>query len=166
MAMLDASLSSHLAQVVALPIVWSKFLAAMPAEQRPALLAELAPVPEAPRDLVVAATVTIDFRESLLALPARDRQSALTDRLCREVSAVLGVRDPDDLEWHAGLMEQGMDSLMAVDLSGRLARAFGVSLPSTFAFDHPTLAALSRYLLGQLLPPEVPAMTTTTGALW
>jgi myxalamid-type polyketide synthase MxaB len=166
MTMLDASLSSHLAQVVAVPIVWSKFLAAMPVEQRPALFAELAPVPEAPRDLVVAATVTIDFRESLLALPARDRPSALTDRLRREVSAVLGVRDPDDLEWHAGLMEQGMDSLMAVDLSGRLARALGVALPSTFAFDHPTLAALSRHLLGQLLPPEVPevpAMTATTG---
>jgi NAD(P)-dependent dehydrogenase (short-subunit alcohol dehydrogenase family)/acyl carrier protein len=163
MTMLDASLSSHLAQVVALPIVWSRFLAAIPAEQQPALFAELAPVPEAPRDLVVAATVTIDFRESLLALPARDRPSALTDRLRREVSAVLGVRDPDDLELHAGLMEQGMDSLMAVDLSGRLARALGVALPSTFAFDHPTLAALSRHLLGQLLPPEVPAMTATTG---
>ena len=102
---------------------------------------------------------------SLAAMTSRDRLPALTERLRREAAAVLGASDPDDLELNAGLMEQGMDSLMAVDLSGRLGRVFGVSLPSTFAFDHPTLNALARHLLGQLQPtvddvPESPRVTT------
>jgi len=167
MGMLEASLASGMAQVAALPIDWDRFIGALPAGTVPSLLSELSAVSassthDRPPSMDA---VSDDFRESLAAMPSRDRLPALTERLRKEAAAVLGASDPDDLELNAGLMEQGMDSLMAVDLSGRLGRVFGVSLPSTFAFDHPTLNALARHLLGQLQPtvddvPESPRATT------
>ena len=140
------------------------------------LAASLGEVPALIRELVSAAPVfphalesgaaevaAASFADTLRALPSRDRLPALTDRLRREAAAVLGAASAEDLELNAGLMEQGMDSLMAVDLSGRLGRALGVSLPSTFAFDHPTLTALAKHLLLQLAPPE--ASTSPASAL-
>jgi pyruvate/2-oxoglutarate dehydrogenase complex dihydrolipoamide acyltransferase (E2) component len=50
------------------------------------------------------------------------------------------------------LRELGLDSLMAVELRNALGRRAGVTLPSTLAFDHPTSAAIAKYLLD-----EVPA---------
>jgi hypothetical protein len=59
-----------------------------------------------------------------------------------------------------------MDSLMAVELATRLGRLLDTSLPSTFAFDHPTLGALAQHLLAEAVPAEaaVPDVNETTGA--
>jgi hypothetical protein len=63
-------------------------------------------------------------------------------------------------------MELGMDSLMAVELSGRLGRLLGVSLPTTFAFEYPTLATLAAHLLATIVEEEEagsqPAMPVAT----
>ena len=45
----------------------------------------------------------------------------------------------------------GMDSLMAVELKGRLERSLGVPLPSTLTFNYPTIKALTDYLLSEAL---------------
>jgi acyl carrier protein len=89
-------------------------------------------------------------------LSPKQRLEQLTRRMVDEAAAVLGV-GADDIDVRSGLTEQGMDSLMAVELANRLGKLAGVSLPSTFAFDHPTLAALAEHLLVQLLPPEEPS---------
>ncbi len=49
-----------------------------------------------------------------------------------------------------GYVDQGFDSLMAVELRGRLEREFGLSLPATLTFDHPTVRATSKWLLSEL----------------
>jgi len=48
------------------------------------------------------------------------------------------------------LMQAGMDSLGAVELRNALNSAFGVDLPPTVTFDHPTIAALAGFIVANL----------------
>jgi hypothetical protein len=43
----------------------------------------------------------------------------------------------------------GMDSLMAVELRNRLKTAIGVSLPTTMAFEYPTIESLADFLISE-----------------
>ena len=56
-----------------------------------------------------------------------------------------------ELKLDQGLTDMGMDSLMAVEISNRLKRSLGCSLPSTLAFEYPTLEALTDYLAMEVL---------------
>ena len=64
---------------------------------------------------------------------------------CR-VHAALGPQVLDSQP----LTEAGLDSLAAVELRNELADAFGVDLPATAMFDHPTVAALAAFVAAQL----------------
>lgn len=58
----------------------------------------------------------------------------------------------------------GVDSLTGVELSYELEEAFGVPLPPVVAWNHPTPAALSRYLAEQALGVGREAETPQSGA--
>jgi NADPH:quinone reductase-like Zn-dependent oxidoreductase/acyl carrier protein len=162
--LLEGAIRAGRARVAAIPMDWARYLGALGADGIPPLLRELAPsgatssarpdaapTGDAARDGSISANVVVhSVADEIAALPVRERLVALTDRLRRETAAVMGIQHPEDLELALGFMEQGMDSLMSVELSGRVGRLLGVSLPTTFAFEHPTLNALSRHLLGEL----------------
>ena len=59
------------------------------------------------------------------------------------------------------IMEAGLDSMGALELRTSLQARFGLDLPATLTFDYPTIAALSRFLSGQLVPPSAPAIVRT-----
>ena len=44
----------------------------------------------------------------------------------------------------------GLDSLMAVELRNRLQSSVGRPLPSTLAFDHPTVASIADFIASEL----------------
>jgi acyl carrier protein len=77
-----------------------------------------------------------------------------------EAAAVLALRI-DEIDPDRGLFEMGMDSLMSVELKTRLERRFSRKLPSTLAFNYPTVSALARFLSEPLspavMPPAIPA---------
>ena len=49
--------------------------------------------------------------------------------------------------WQAGL-----DSLAAVELRNSLAARFGLDLPATLLFDHPSMTAIAGFLATQMAP--------------
>jgi acyl transferase domain-containing protein/NAD(P)-dependent dehydrogenase (short-subunit alcohol dehydrogenase family)/acyl carrier protein len=84
------------------------------------------------------------------ASPAR-RRDILIAHLRSQVGDILGFNPSREIALEQGLFDMGMDSLMAVELKGRLERSLGVSLPATFTFNYPTINALTNYLLSDIL---------------
>jgi hypothetical protein len=93
----------------------------------------------------------VSFADSLRAAPAAARPGLVMAFVRERALKVLGLPPAFLLDAHAGLRDVGLDSLMAVELRNVLQAAVGQPLPATLAFDHPTVAALARYLLSDVL---------------
>jgi len=148
---LDDAVASGLPWLAALPMDWPRFFASL--DHLPPLLSRLSAGPGRGRGATAGADapgVAEAFVDELDPLPPLQRSRMLRGRLAAEVAAVLGMADPAELEPKRGFAEQGMDSLMAVELAGRIGALCAIDLPSTFLFDQPTLDALTTFLLEEL----------------
>jgi SAM-dependent methyltransferase/acyl carrier protein/NADP-dependent 3-hydroxy acid dehydrogenase YdfG len=97
------------------------------------------------------------------AAPGESR-NLLVAHIRSEVAQVLGM-DPDrPIDVHRGLFELGMDSLMSIELKGRLEASVGQSLPSTLVFNYPTVNDLAAYLATNVLRAEAAASGTAAVA--
>ncbi|WP_394848508.1 SDR family NAD(P)-dependent oxidoreductase [Pendulispora brunnea] len=103
------------------------------------------------------------LKQRLAPLSEAERGRVLLDLVHREVATVFGLTTPKSVEPHRPLQELGLDSLLAIELTNRLAAASGVRLPATLVFDHPTPAALVARLKEETAPdasePSAPAFT-------
>ncbi|MGX4653559.1 SDR family NAD(P)-dependent oxidoreductase [Micromonospora sp. SCSIO 07396] len=86
----------------------------------------------------------------LAALSVTERDRVVADLVRTRLAGVLGHADAVALVAERPLQELGLDSLTAVELRNQLAAATGLTLPTTLAFDHPSVGALTRYLLDRL----------------
>ncbi|WP_448332890.1 type I polyketide synthase [Streptomyces sp. DSM 41534] len=75
------------------------------------------------------------------------RGKILADLVQREVSAILGHLSPDQIGSDLSFFDLGFDSLTAVELANRLSALTGLRIPSTFAFDCPTVDLAVEALL-------------------
>jgi acyl transferase domain-containing protein len=69
----------------------------------------------------------------------------LLDHIREETARLLGLPF-DEVEPELGFFQLGVDSMLAVQLRGRLETTFGRPLSTMLLFDHPTPAQLARYL--------------------
>jgi acyl carrier protein len=65
------------------------------------------------------------------------------------------------------LMDLGVDSLMAMEVRNSLTKGLQLDtkLPATLVFDHPTVEAIARYLLDEVLDLEGAAATIAVPAV-
>ncbi|PRY34877.1 type I polyketide synthase [Umezawaea tangerina] len=116
-------------------------------------------LPDVYRDLVPRARRSpvpgISLRQRLDTTAEQDRDQVLLDFVRDQIGLVLAHPSPRAIDAGRGLLDLGFDSLTAVELRNRLTSATGLGLPTTLVFDHPTAAALTKHLRGQLAGREV-----------
>jgi len=98
--------------------------------------------------------------------PAAQRLSVITDFITASAARVLGLEGGQALDVDLPLIEQGFDSLMAVELRNRLGKGIGASLPVALTFNHPTIRDLADYLEDQTSQeqPRQPTVASATTA--
>ncbi|HEV2637106.1 MAG TPA: SDR family NAD(P)-dependent oxidoreductase [Actinocrinis sp.] len=125
---------------------------------RAVLVAELTGEPAAPVAPAANGTGSAAaagwLRDELLSTAPEERTAELTAAVRNLVATVLGAGDVSDDT--SGFADLGLDSIMAIDLRTRLARALGLDLPATVAFDYPTVRTLTAYVGDRLFPAAEP----------
>ncbi|MCP5170255.1 MAG: AMP-binding protein [Hahellaceae bacterium] len=108
--------------------------------------------------LKAAKVVKRGLKEQLAVLPENRRQRLLQDFLRRIVSKALSI-DSDSLDKSRALMEYGMDSLVAMEILGRIRFALDVELSIVKLQDGVNLLSLSDMVDARLssLPSASPA---------
>ncbi|WP_394832460.1 type I polyketide synthase [Pendulispora rubella] len=89
----------------------------------------------------------------LAATPAGQRAKVLYGHVRAVVLSAMGMHPGTDVRPDQGLVELGLDSLLAVTIANRFSRDLAQRLPKTLIYDHPTLQRLTEHLLGVLFPP-------------
>ncbi|MBL8830151.1 MAG: type I polyketide synthase, partial [Planctomycetaceae bacterium] len=178
-ALLERLITGDTTQAAVMPIEWSRFLrynrftpyyeliATRPVENMPSAASTVSPNKPAPQPTPQSAPIAAPaggIVARLGALAASERLGGMIDFLRTEIAAVLGF-EPSAISPRGRLFDLGMDSLTAVELLNRLKRALNVELPTTLAFDYPTVEALATFLLDRLTldtaaPPSAHAPDT------
>ncbi|MFF4716516.1 SDR family NAD(P)-dependent oxidoreductase [Streptomyces eurythermus] len=85
----------------------------------------------------------------LAGLSAGEQEKVLLEAVQAHSAAALGRGAAGDIVVERTFKEQGFESLTNVELRNRLNTAFGLRLPSSVAYDHPTPFALARHIRAQ-----------------
>jgi NAD(P)-dependent dehydrogenase (short-subunit alcohol dehydrogenase family)/acyl carrier protein len=94
---------------------------------------------------------TAQWLKRLDGTAPEDRRELVSNLIAGEARRILGFHAEDQLDLDRGLFELGMDSLMSVQLKGRLEESIGCALPATLTFTYPTVHALTDFLLSKVL---------------
>ncbi len=87
----------------------------------------------------------------LAALPEARRAEEVRAAVQADAGRVLGFGGASAAPLDRPFSELGLDSLTAVELRNALGKRLGKKLSTTLAFDHPTINALTRWLLAEVL---------------
>ena len=90
-----------------------------------------------------------DIREKLLTLSPERRFSEVAEILAIEVEKILFLSH-GSLDRRQSLFEQGMDSLMGVELATTIESSFGIQLSTMVLAEGPTIERLSQIVLKEM----------------
>jgi len=158
------------AQICALHVDWSRYRKHHGLVGEPGLSVDLER--RSSGDGAVALEVPEEKLSDVLAavLPAQ-RLDILLEHLQRLARSVLGYAEGDRVRRNQPLVEQGFDSLMAVEMRNRMTKWVGQRLPASLLFDYPTLERLAQHLLDDVLgltertEPEVESPRVATAVV-
>jgi acyl carrier protein len=161
---LERALEADAAHVVVAAIDWDRYVTGL-ADGAGRTLGGLgrrvdarttAPAPPAERP---------ELLRRLDGLPVARKSAAVLGHVAEQVIRVLELAPNQALDPERGLKDLGLDSLMAVELRNRLQVSTGHALPTTLAFDHPTVAAIARFVGREVLGLESaePGRASTPG---
>ena len=96
-----------------------------------------------------AASRSGEIARHLLEARVADRAAIALEHVAQQVATVLRVGRPELLDPRQRLMDMGLDSLMALDLRGRLGVGLGraEAVPATLIFEHPTIEAIAAFVI-------------------
>jgi len=149
--MLEKMMLQGAPQVAVFPVKWAKLLKQFPKGGEPPLLADIAQRTYFSSEAVQDSDKVDEISRELELADPTDRYDLLFDYVCSQVISVLRLSQSFELKPDQGLTNLGMDSLMAVELTNRLKQSLGCALPSTLAFERPTIAAICDYLSTEVL---------------
>ena len=130
-------------------IDWARFLPVYQLAGKRSFLTELER--EVPRSASAPTpSGTTQLVEQLTVAPVQQRKKLVLEYLRDAVAEVTRI-DGAQIREQTGFFDLGMDSLMAVELQGRLEQAVGRELPATLAMDYPRMVDVADYLLGDVL---------------
>lgn len=135
-------------QVVVLRMDWRGFLGRLSADRMPPIFSPFAQEGKARATYPPKTTSLLPKLENTSPSEAR---KLLEDHVHGVVIQVLGLDPSFAIDPRQGLRDLGMDSLLSIEMKNRLQKSVGHSLPSTLAFDYPTVGALAAYLADEVL---------------
>ncbi|NEO96968.1 MAG: SDR family oxidoreductase, partial [Moorea sp. SIO3G5] len=95
-----------------------------------------------------------EFLQQLEKATASERRELLVSIVRTQVAKVLGMSNGESIGLEEGFFDLGMDSLTSVELRNKLQTTLRCSIPSTLAFDYPTVGKLVDYLNQDLVEKE------------
>jgi acyl transferase domain-containing protein/acyl carrier protein len=144
LSILGKLLTSELPQITVASVDWMPLKAAYEARRVRPLLEGI----ESKKPLAISTSENQKalLSDLLLEIKPEERRQFIIDHVRHQVARVISASDPALLDIRQGLFEMGLDSLMSVELKGRLETSVGQPLPSTLTFNYPTISELARYL--------------------
>jgi acyl transferase domain-containing protein/acyl-CoA synthetase (AMP-forming)/AMP-acid ligase II/acyl carrier protein len=130
---------------------WSRLRPVLDARRPSPLLSELGEAAAATRSTDAAAVAGGGELALRLQAAAPERRRELLIEALRGLVRAVAAMSPDaPVAIDQGFFEMGLDSLMAVELQGRLGLALGRRMPATLLMDQPTLSRLADWLMTEL----------------
>ncbi|MDZ7992526.1 MAG: type I polyketide synthase [Nostoc sp. EfeVER01] len=141
-------------QISVLPIDWSVFQQEFSTQRQLPLLSDIVGKTKAEDRVNLVCMQPNDLLQRLEKTPVNAREEFLVTHLQIEVAKIMGLNSFQLPESRKGFFDMGMDSLMVIEMKNRLEINLGVFLPTTLAFEAPSIQDLSKYLLQKVLKWE------------
>jgi pimeloyl-ACP methyl ester carboxylesterase/aryl carrier-like protein len=146
LAALDQLLQQQTAHALVASVRWSDYLTNAAGGTVPPLLSLLAREDAGASENRSAEGALV---ERILAAASDSRLSLVLAHLRQSIARVLNMQ-ADDLADDGNLLEMGLDSLMVMELLNALKRSLRLTIYPRELYDRPQLAALARYLTGEV----------------